>query len=272
MVCRSLLIRRCIMNELLNIISASDKRRNLLILLKSGPREWDDIKKILKVTSTGMLPQVKILEEEHLIERDGRMFRLTPIGRVLATRMEPLIRVMEIFDRNRKFWQEHNIGVLPQEILNNIGDLGDYRIIEVPDEDLFNINPFLQNLAGSKTIRGISHTVHPKFPEFFTALAKKGVESSLIFTPNVYKIITENYSDLLQEFLDCGNATLYVNRENLKFSFAVSDSYFSMSLFYNTGIFDSKHDVTSRDESALRWGDQIFTYYRKQSQKIEGIA
>jgi len=79
------------MNELLSIISASDKRRNLLILLNTGPREWDDIKRILNVTSTGMLPQIKILEEEHLIERDGRTFSLTPMGKVLAVQMEPLI-------------------------------------------------------------------------------------------------------------------------------------------------------------------------------------
>jgi predicted transcriptional regulator len=257
------------MNELLNVISASDKRRNLLILLNDGPKEWDEIKRILNVTSTGMLPQVKILEEEHLVIRDGRKFSLTPLGKVLTIHMEPLIRTMEVFDRNRKFWQDHNLGVLPYEILLNIRDLGDYRIVEVPDEDLFNINPFLASLAQAKTVRGISHTVHPKFPEFFTALAKKGVQSSLIFTPNVYKIVSDNYSDLLNEYLRCSTASLYVSKENLKFSFAVSDSYFSLSLFYTSGIFDSKHDVTSRDASALRWGDQIFSYYKKRSEKIE---
>ena len=42
------------MSDLLSIISASDKRRNLLILLRSGPKEWDEINRIFKVTSTGM--------------------------------------------------------------------------------------------------------------------------------------------------------------------------------------------------------------------------
>jgi predicted transcriptional regulator len=259
------------MNELLNVISASDKRRNLLILLISGPREWDDIKRILKVTSTGMLPQIKILEEEHLIERDGRRFSLTPMGKVLTTHMEPLVRTMDVLDKNRKFWHEHDIGVLPHEILLNIGDLGNYQIIEVPDEDLFNINPFLQNIAQAKIIKGISHTVHPKFPEFFTALAKKGVQSSLIFTPNVYRIVSETYHAMLEEYLRCRNASLYVSKENLKFSFAVSDSYLSLSFFYTTGIFDSKHDIGSHDPSALHWGDQIFSYFKKQSEKIESI-
>ena len=218
-----------------------------------------------------MLPQVKILEEERLIERDGRKFFLTPMGKVLTTHLEPVIRTMEVFDRNRKFWQDHNIGVLPNEILLNIGELGNYQIVELPDEDLFNINPFLASLAQAKTLRGITHTVHPKFPEFFTALAKKGVQSSLIFTPNVFKIVSENYTDLLKEYLGCRTASLYVSKENLKFSFAVSDTYFSLSLFYETGIFDSKHDITSKEASALRWGDQIFSYYKKRSEKIESL-
>ena len=161
------------MSDLLSIISASDKRRNLLILLSSGPKEWDEIKRILKVTSTGMLPQVKILEEEHLIERDGKNFSLTPMGRILSTHMVPLIRTMDIFDKNKKYWHDHNIDVLPDEILLDIRDLGDYRIIENSDEEIFDINTFLNNIAQSKTIKGISHTVHPPVPEFFPGSCNK---------------------------------------------------------------------------------------------------
>jgi len=36
-------------------------------------------------------------------------------------------------------------------------------------------------------------------------------------------------------------------------------------------MFDSKHDITSREATALRWGDQIFTHFRKQSKKIDCI-
>ena len=90
------------MSDLLNVILASDKRRNLLILLNSGPKGWDEIKQTLMVTSTGMLPQVKILEEEHLIERDGKKFYLTPIGKVLTRYMEPLVRTTDVFDKNKR--------------------------------------------------------------------------------------------------------------------------------------------------------------------------
>jgi predicted transcriptional regulator len=259
------------MNELLNVISASDKRRNLLILLNSGPQEWDDIKRILNVTSTGMLPQIKILEEEHLIERNGRIFFLTPIGKVLTTHMEPLIKTMDVFDKNRKFWGEHNLSVLPPEILFHIAELGNYQIAENPDVEIFDVNTFLKNISTSKVLKGISHTVHPKYPSFFLTLAKKGVDTSLILTPGVYKVIKEKYRNLLEEWLECKNAHLYVPSEDIKFSFVVTDTYFSISLFYTSGAFDSKNDVVSIDPSARNWGERIFSYYQKQSKKIESL-
>jgi predicted transcriptional regulator len=257
------------MSDLLSVISASDKRRNLLILLNSGPREWDDIKRILKVTSTGMLPQIKILEEEGLIERDGRKFSLTPIGKVLATRMEPLIRTMDVLDRNWKFWREHDLSVLPSEILTNIGELGGYTIIENEDEEIFDVSTFLKNLSTAKTVKGLSHTVHPSFPDFFMGLARKGVTSSLVFTPRVVKILHEKYPGWIGEYLGCKKTSLYITKKDFRFSYAVTDSYFSISLFYNTGIFDSKNDVTSRDASALRWGERIFAFLLENSEKIE---
>jgi len=259
------------MSDLLSIISASDKRRNLLILLSSGPTEWDEIKRILKVTSTGMLPQVKILEEEHLIERDGKNFSLTPMGRILTTHMVPLIRTMDIFDKNKKYWHEHNLEVLPDEILLDIRDLGDYRIIENSDEEIFYINTFLNNIAQSKTIKGLSHTVHPRYPNFFLDLATKGVEASLILTPGVFKIMKEKYPEALEKGLKLKTSSVYVSKQDIKFSFTVTDSFFSLSLFYNNGIFDSKNDVVSYDPSALAWGERIFSYFLKQSDKVEAI-
>ncbi|MCX6688123.1 MAG: winged helix-turn-helix domain-containing protein [Methanoregula sp.] len=260
------------MSDLLSVISASDKRRNLLILLDSGPKEWDEIKRILKVTSTGMLPQVKILEEEHLIERDGKKFSLTPMGKVLTEHMVPLIRTMDIFDKNKKFWHDHNLDVLPYEILLDIRDLGNYRIIENSDEEIFDINTFLNNISQSKTIKGISHTIHPRYPNFFLNLAKKGVEATLILTPGVFKIMKEKYPEALKEGLKLKTSSVYVSKKDIKFSFTVTDSFFSISLFYNNGVFDSKNDVVSNDPSALLLGERIFSYYLKQSEKVETLS
>lgn len=257
------------MNELLNIISASDKRRNLLILLTRGPQEWDDIKRILNVTSTGMLPQIKILEEEHLIERDGRKFFLTPMGRVLTTYMEPLIKTMDIFDRNRKFWGEHDLSVLPPEILLDIRDLGHYEVITSSDVEIYESHDaFIRNISQAASIRGISHMVHPNYPKMFLGFAKMGKETSLILTPDAFKIVNEKYHDMLAEWLTFERSSLWVTGSNIRFSFIVTESFLSLSLFFNNGIFDSKNEVDSHDISAIRWGERLFSYYQGQSKQI----
>ena len=216
-----------------------------------------------------MLPQVKILEEEHLIERDGKKFYLTPIGKVLTRYMEPLVRTTDVFDKNKKFWHEHNIAALPDELIIDIRDLGNYQILETADEEIFGISEFLDNIYRAKTITGISHTVHPRFPDFFLNLAKKEVKMSLILTPGVFKVIHEKYQDLLKEGLKYNTSSVYVSNTDIKFSNITTDMYFSLSLFYNNGVFDSKHDVVSYDPSARAWGQHLFSYYLKRSEKIE---
>jgi predicted transcriptional regulator len=137
--------------------------------------------------------------------------------------------------------------------------------------EIFDINTFLKNISHSKVLKGISHTVHPKYPQFFLSLAKKGVESHLILTPSVYKVIREKYHNLLEEWLAYDNAHLYVPSADIKFSFVVTDTYFSISLFYNSGVFDSKNDVVSFDPTARTWGERIFSYFRDRSEKIESL-
>jgi len=259
------------MSEILSIISASDKRRNLLLLLNGGPKEWDEIKKQLRVTSTGMLPQIKILEEEGLVERNSRTFSLTPMGKVLTAHMEPLIRTMDVFDKNKKFWQEHAIGALAEELLIDIKEIGNYQIIETSNEQIFDLGVFFDGISGSKTLKGISHIVHPRYPDFFLDLAKNGTKSSLIFTPAVFRLMKEKHSGMLRQWLSLDTTELFVSREDIRFSYVVTDAYFSISFFCNSGVFDSINDVTSRDQSALAFGRKIFSYYQKRSERVESI-
>ena len=92
---------------------------------------------------------------------------------------------------------------------------------------------------------------------------------SLILTPGVFKVIHEKYQDLLKEGLKYNTSSVYVSNTDIKFSNITTDMYFSLSLFYNNGVFDSKHDVVSYDPSARAWGQRLFSYYLKRSEKIE---
>ncbi|MCX6683337.1 MAG: transcriptional regulator, partial [Methanoregula sp.] len=112
------------MADLLNVIISSEKRRNHLILLKNGQQTWDEIKTQLNVTATGMLPQIRILEEQGLIVREGKVYSLTELGRLVVHYLEPFDKTLMVIDSQKKFWQEHDIGALPKDLLLRIRELG----------------------------------------------------------------------------------------------------------------------------------------------------
>ena len=89
-------------------------------------------------------------------------------------------------------------------------------------------------MAQAKKLKGISHTILPKFLEFFLGLAKKGVPSAWILTPpwGVFNIVREKYHGLLKDWLLLEGSELYVSRHDIKFSFAVTDSNFSPLIIF----------------------------------------
>lgn len=58
--------------ELLELIFLSDKRKQLLLFLKDGPKNMDEIKGALEVTSTAILPQIKKLKEKSLVVQEDK--------------------------------------------------------------------------------------------------------------------------------------------------------------------------------------------------------
>jgi predicted transcriptional regulator len=260
------------MADLLCTICYSAKRKNLLMLLKDGPKTWEEIKNSLHVTSTGMLPQIKILEDEKLVYREGKQYFLTELGELVVYFLEPLNRTLNVLEKEKKFWQEHNINALPEDLLLRISELGNFQIVECKDEEIYESHKEFQDVLSKATrVKGIAHMVHPTYPDIFLSLAKKGTDTSLILTRNVFYIVATNYRQKISQWLEFDNARLYVIEEDLKFSYIVTDKYLSLSLFYTNGMFDTKRDLVSSDLSALKWGDDLFTLFQKKSIRIKRL-
>ena len=256
--------------DLLNIITSSDKRKRLLLLLNDAPKTMEDIKEILQVTTTGMLPQIRILEERNLVKQDNKHYCLTELGCVVAAYLDDLVKTLETIEKEESFWKEHDLGAIPTPLLMKINELSDIQIAENSVEQLYEPHKvFLDNVMRCKKFSGISPIVHPVYPEMFLQLAKNGIEVSLILTKNAFTVVKNNYGDELTKFLRFDNANLYVLQENIKLSCIVADTYFSISLFYKNGVFDSRNDLVGTDTSTLSWGDELFNYYRERAEKIK---
>jgi predicted transcriptional regulator len=262
------------MADLLNIVISSDKRKSLLILLNNGPHTWDEIKTKLNVTASGMLPQIKILEEEGLIVHKGKTYYLTDVAKPIVHYLMPLDDYLDIIESQKQFWQQHDVGALPFEFQIRIGEIKDPKIIETSLEESFEPHSqFLDSILKSNGVAGISPFVHPIYPRFFLSLAQEGRDVRLILTKNAFTKIKKEYYEMLISGLKYDNARLWIYEHDLKFAHIVTDTYFSISLFCRNGIFDSQRDMFSSNPSAIRWGVDLFNHYLRLSSPVnkEGL-
>ncbi|AFV25201.1 hypothetical protein Mpsy_3002 [Methanolobus psychrophilus R15] len=83
---------------LLDVIFASEKRKNFILLLKDGPQEMGYLLKSLDTNRQALLPQIRVLEEHHLVSHDRDTYELTTIGKLVVDRMTPVLYTIDALD------------------------------------------------------------------------------------------------------------------------------------------------------------------------------
>ncbi|WP_048158681.1 winged helix-turn-helix domain-containing protein [Methanosarcina sp. WWM596] len=260
-------------SSLLELIFLSEKRKDLLLFLKEGPKTIEEIKNYLDAGSVAVLPQLKKLREASLVFKTEDVYILSPLGIAVAGKMQVMVSLLNVFGNCYEYWANHAIECIPTPLRNKIGDLENCTFSEPPDRTrLFDPHrEFVENLATSKRIKGIASIFHPLYPSLFLTFAKKGVDISIIVTRPVYERIKEEYRTEFREFIHFRNACFYVCDEKIELSHAVTDRFLSLSLPFSDGTFDHKQDVMCFYPIALQWGEDLFAYYRDRSEKINEI-
>lgn len=260
-------------SQLLELIFLSEKRKDILLFLKEGPKTTGEIKEYLNSGAVAVLPQLKKLRENFLVFKAEDVYVLSPLGIAVVGRMQAMVSLLNVFGNAYEYWARHAVECIPLSLRNRLGDLDNCTFSEPPDRThLFEPHrEFVEQLSISKQIRGITSIFHPLYPHLFLSFAAKGADVSLLATRAVYGRIIEEYRTELREFLKLPNSSFYVCDEKIEFSHVVTDSFLSLTLPFSDGTFDHTHDVLCFDPSGLKWGEDLFAYYRDRSEKITQV-
>ena len=135
------------------------------------------------------------------------------------------------------------------------------RLYELPRK-------FEENLFKSRRIYEISSFFSPIYHSAYMRLAKQGVEIEIILSPLAFERFKEDYTDLLKEYMSFKNVSIFVCKEKIEIaSSVVTDHFFSISLFSNSGIYHN-HSMMSFEDSSIRWGKDLFLHYLGKSEKM----
>jgi predicted transcriptional regulator len=258
--------------QLIDTIFFSDKRKNLLLLLKDGPKTIEEIKTRLEVSSSPIMAQIRILLKEGLLVQKDDSYELSLKGKLIVPKMEPLLSTFKVFDENHDYWARQNLRTLPLHLLERIGELGSCRELVPERTHIFDYPPEIMDpLYKSKTVMEISSFFRPGYPSLYLDLAKRGIEVSLILERPIYERLVSDFREDVEEFLNLKNTSIFVcdNRIELASSI-VTDRFIALSMISKEGRYYN-HEMVSFEKSALSWGQELFNYYKNLSEQITQI-
>ncbi|MBN2111058.1 MAG: winged helix-turn-helix domain-containing protein [Methanosarcinaceae archaeon] len=256
---------------LLSILTFSEKRKDILFLLAEKPRNLSEIKDHFNVSSPEIFPRLKEMENSNLIFKDDKIYSITPIGRAILKHYRPFLDMLSSIEKNETFWKEHMLDDIPETSLENLSELIGCEVVADSIENIYESHKvFLENIDRSNMLKGVSSIFIPSYPDFFVGLVSNHIPTSLILTENVFTKVVAEHREKIETFLSSPDSELYVI-EDVSVAFVVTDQFFSMSLFFSNGSYDPRHDLVGYDASAIKWGNDLFNYYKEQSRCVISI-
>ncbi len=260
------------MNNILSTITFSKKRENLVILLIDGPKTLEDIRNSLNVTSSGIIPQIRKLEEENLVQQDGKKYFLTDTGMIIAVTFNSFVKTIYIIEKYEDFWAFHDINAIPFHLLKRLYELGNCKLIKSKISDIYEPHKeFVKYIAGTKKFMGIAPVFHQLYPQLFVQLAESGADVSIILTRDIYSKTVKCHADMIEKFISFENAQLFVSDFDIRLASAVIDNFFSISFFFKNGGYDSLNELVSSENTAIKWGEDLFDFFKEKSNRIKGV-
>lgn len=258
--------------SLIDLAFLSEKRKDVLLLLEEGPKTGDEIKTALNVNSTSIMPQIKKLKEGRLIVQDDKnTYKLSEMGEIVVEKMEPLLDTVRVFEENYDYWTNHDFTAIPEYLLNRIDELGNYFMLEADLNRLFEVpEDFKNNLLESKHVKMFLSYFNPLHVEIYSELARKGAEMCLILTEPVFDRMKKDYYENLKSLMESKNIEIYICDKNVTLKDVVTERFCSLVLFDKKGKFDHQR-LMSFDESALKWCEELFLYYKEMSTRLEKL-
>ncbi|TGC09430.1 helix-turn-helix transcriptional regulator [Methanolobus halotolerans] len=255
---------------LLDVLFASDKRKNLLLFLKDETKEMEEILSHLRTNRQSLLPQVRILEEHHIVTHESDIYELTIMGRQIVEKMVPLISTVNVLNTSIDYWGTRNLDFIPPHLLKRINELGKCITRQPSLVEMHSIQAnFHEASKNSESVFVVTTFLFPNHVQLFKELLENGVNIHFIISPDVLGRLRYEVNPEFEKLLQNDLLNLFVHTgDDMNFlSFGLNDKCLFLRLFTNTGENDSRFTACT-SSSALKWGKELFENFRENSTLI----
>ncbi|WP_340818095.1 winged helix-turn-helix domain-containing protein [Methanolobus sp. WCC4] len=254
--------------SLLDVIFMSEKRKTVLLLLEDGPKDMNTLLESLQTSRNALLPQLKILEEHHLITHFDDTCGLTTIGNIVVERMVPLLNTTEVLDIDVDYWGSRDLSFIPPYLMDRIDELRSCEMINPPIHDLFSIHRSFSPNIWSPNVYVVTNLMYPDIDSIIAEAIKNKVEFNYVVSQELLNKIRSKYPDEFAKYIKSEYFKLYVCKREMKFFHFTFDTFhLVMGLLNTKGDFDHKF-LICEGQGALEWIKELYEYYLKDSTLI----
>ncbi|MDI3485382.1 MAG: hypothetical protein PWQ50_602 [Methanolobus sp.] len=259
---------------LIETISRSEKRKDVLLLLQNGPVSMSNILQALDVSRNALLPQMKILEDGHLIEKnkDNDDYILTKFGKLIVSDLTPLLDTLEVLEDKMEYWINHYTDCIPPQLFNRLRELKECQLIEPELSESMELSKEAVDAAlKSKKVCALASLYHSDYIEIYDYYAKNNIEFHFIMTQDVRdKFIAED-KQMFENLLKTPHLNFYIyQRETGLSTLSCTEDCLLLRLLREDKLYDPRY-LLSYNKEAVTWGEELFQYYLKYSELLQSI-
>jgi predicted transcriptional regulator len=259
---------------LIETISRSEKRKDVLLLLKDGPVSMSTILQTLDVSRNALLPQMKILDEAHLIEKNEESdeYYLSKFGKLIIRDLEPLLGTLETLERQMDYLSNHNTDFIPEELFYRMRDLKNCELIEPDLHEALDLSQVaIEKCLKSENICCLVSFYHSEYPSLFTKYAENGSDFRFIITEEVLRKFIEEDKQTLEELIQYPNINLYIYPHKIEVSsLLLATDLMLLRLLTLNEIYDPRYLICDKEE-AISWGKQLFDHYFSKAKPLKAV-
>jgi len=258
--------------KLIQSIYSSRLKIQIMLAIAQGPKSLSELREVTGSTSQAIIPKIRSLERLSLIEPCDHNYTITPLGRIIVTKIGDFVVTFGELMQHREFWANHNIDGIPQPFLHTIGALFNSDVEFDTTDNMFHVySHFITILQQSEYIHAISSVMSPTVADILSERIMAGIPTELIVSRNISEaLLQEPFLSKIQQLKPYRHFKIWVVDEPLNLGLTVTDKHLSLGLNKNiSNVYDSAADMFSTDITAREWAEQLFQYYRNRAVLLE---
>ena len=260
-------------NEFKNIkyILTSTMRTRLLLSIYEDSKNLDDLRNELNKPSATILHGLKELENINLVKKVQKYYQLTSNGYLLTTNMRKLIENWYSINKNKLFWNNHDLEDIPEDILKDIYLLKDAEYVNSTTSDLsYAFNNFIKLISNAKSLKMILPIYSENhFKHIINLLNKDTLEElELIISNDIFESIKSN-EFFNKELMNNKKVKIFRVEKSLKLFLTFSKDFMSLTLFFKDGHYDDSQILISKTKNSIEWSRNLYDYYKVISWRME---